>query len=127
MTYPLMTDGKTDWDKVATARGLASVFGAEYDALTSEEAAAVIIDCLYGVEDLVEYRRSIGAGNLASYARTQIARFCAVDDGSCLGRVRNGYCVPHTPIDRARDKARAAYEAEARSFGPQITLTTDAD
>lgn len=77
MTYPLLTDGKTDWAKVAAARALADTFGAEYDALDTDEAAALILDCVTdgGIEDYAEYRRNIGAGNLASYARVMRGRF----------------------------------------------------
>lgn len=58
---------------------LAGVFGDEFLERTLTEQNCLIRDCTEdgGVDDLGEYRRSIGAGNLASYARTQLARFYA--------------------------------------------------
>ena len=77
MTYPLLTNGRTDWAKVAAARALVSVFGDEYAALTGDDAEAIILDCVTGegIKDYAEYRRNIGIGNLASYANVQRGRF----------------------------------------------------
>ena len=58
---------------------LADVFGDAYLALTLTEQNCIIRDCTEdgGVDDLADYRDCIGAGNLASYARTQTSRFGA--------------------------------------------------
>lgn len=56
---------------------LARLFAAEWDALSTSDRNLIVRDCTEdgGVLDLAEYRRSIGQGNLAAYARTQRARF----------------------------------------------------
>lgn len=56
---------------------LASVFGAEWSQLTTADQALIVRDCTEegGVPDLQVYQRSIGAGNLQSYALTQRTRF----------------------------------------------------
>ena len=58
---------------------LSEAFGDDFLALTLTQQNCLIRDCTEdgGVADLGEYRRNIGAGNLASYARTQTSRFGA--------------------------------------------------
>lgn len=57
--------------------GLASVFGREWLRLTAAEQDLILRDCTEegGVSDLVAYRKAIGTGNLASYARVMAVRF----------------------------------------------------
>lgn len=56
---------------------LAANFGAEWDNLTFEEQRLIVRDCTEdgGVSDIGEYRRNIGADNLASYVACQRVRF----------------------------------------------------
>ena len=56
---------------------LAYNFGAEWDALTPVEQLCIVLDCSEdgGVNDIQQYRRNIGRGNLVSYAQTQLVRF----------------------------------------------------
>lgn len=57
--------------------GLADVFGRDWQALSNADQALIVRDCTEegGVDDLVEYRRRIGVGNLPRYAETMRARF----------------------------------------------------
>lgn len=57
--------------------GLTFTFGAEWDELPEQDRALILRDCTEegGVDDLREYRRNIGAGNLAAYARVMRVRF----------------------------------------------------
>lgn len=48
---------------------LTSVFADEWQGLSADDQHAILADC-EDVEDLGEYRRSIGANNLQSYAST---------------------------------------------------------
>lgn len=56
-------------------------FGAEWRALTTDEQVLIIRDCTEegGVEDIQQYRRRIGRGNLASYVKVQAVRFTRKD------------------------------------------------
>ena len=56
---------------------LIMVFDDEWRDLSSADRALIVRDCTEdgGVDDLAEYRRNIGAGNLASYARVMRVRF----------------------------------------------------
>ena len=67
-----------EWSRMFGA--LADTFGDAFLALTLTEQNCLIRDCTEdgGVADLADYRRSIGDGNLASYARTQTSRFQCV-------------------------------------------------
>lgn len=58
---------------------IAAVFGDDFLSLTLTEQNCLIRDCTEdgGVEDLGDYARNIGRGNLRSYARTQLVRFGA--------------------------------------------------
>lgn len=74
-TTQTVTFRSAEWQRMFDA--LASTFGDEFLALSLTEQNCLIRDCTEGggVADLAEYRRCIGIGNLASYARTQTARF----------------------------------------------------
>lgn len=56
---------------------LAITFGAEWRDLSDADKALIVRDCTDegGVQDIGEYRRNIGTGNLASYARVMRVRF----------------------------------------------------
>ncbi len=66
---------------------LASVFGAEWQALSAADQRLIMRDCLEGTESdlatiadggmtaIQEYRANIGTGNLASYAKVMRVRF----------------------------------------------------
>lgn len=56
---------------------LAIIFTSEWIALSPADRANIVRDCTNdgGVQDLAEYRRSIGPGNLQNYADCQRVRF----------------------------------------------------
>ena len=64
-------------DTAMMALPLADTFGDEWDALSEADRVLLIRDCTEdgGVQDLAEYRRNIGIGNLAAYVATQRLRF----------------------------------------------------
>ena len=76
-------DGRTQGEIDAEARidnlilELGQTFGAEWAHLSEPDRQLIVRDCTEegGVSDLAEYRRNIGAGNLASYARVMAVRF----------------------------------------------------
>jgi hypothetical protein len=64
-------------DDTALRAALESVFGREWLRLTESDKALIVRDCTEdgGVQDLAQYRRNIGTGNLEAYAKTQRVRF----------------------------------------------------
>jgi hypothetical protein len=58
---------------------LAAVFGREWLRLSEADQSLLVRDCLEegGVDDLGQYRRAIGTGNLFAYVATQRVRFGA--------------------------------------------------
>lgn len=52
-------------------------FGQEWRDLSEADKALIVRDCTEdgGVEDIQQYRRNIGRGNLLSYVKTQRVRF----------------------------------------------------
>lgn len=64
-------------DNSMLREGLSRVFGTEWFALSRDDKALIIRDCTEegGVDDLAQYRRNIGTGNLLAYAKTQRVRF----------------------------------------------------
>ena len=79
LTTQVVKFRSAEWSRMFDA--LASTFGEEFYGRTLTEQNCLIRDVTEdgGVEDLAEYRRSIGIGNLASYARTQLVRFGCTD------------------------------------------------
>jgi hypothetical protein len=70
-------------DKAAFyVKGLGIVFGDEWHALSIADRCLILRDCTEegGVDDLAEYRRNIGCGNLQAYANTQRVRFAQSGD-----------------------------------------------
>ena len=57
--------------------GLAMVFGPEWIKLSVSDQALIVRDCTEdgGVQDLAQYRRNIGTGNLKAYVACQRVRF----------------------------------------------------
>ncbi len=57
--------------------GLESVFGREWLRLSHASQELIIRDCTEegGIDDLAQYRRNIGTGNLESYAKVMHVRF----------------------------------------------------
>ncbi len=76
-TKQLVTFRSTEWSD--WFKRLADSLGDEFLALDLTQQNCLIRDCTEdgGIENLGDYRRSIGADNLASYARTQVVRFHA--------------------------------------------------
>ncbi len=62
-------------DELTTA--LRAVFQREWQDLSQADQYLILRDCTEdgGVDDFPQYRRNIGPGNLASYARTMAVRF----------------------------------------------------
>lgn len=58
---------------------LAATFGTEWRNLSASDRALIVRDCTEdgGVQDLAQYHRNIGAGNLQSYAKVMRVRFGA--------------------------------------------------
>lgn len=56
---------------------LSAVFGSEWFALSRDDKALIVRDCLEdgGVSDFRKYQRNIGTGNLQSYAKVMRVRF----------------------------------------------------
>ena len=56
---------------------LAYNFGAEWDRLSAADQALIVRDCTEdgGVDDIQQYRRNIGTGNLERYAKVMRVRF----------------------------------------------------
>jgi hypothetical protein len=56
---------------------LETVFGAEWRVLLPNEQRLIVRDCTEdgGVDDLGQYRRNIGTGNLLAYVACQKTRF----------------------------------------------------
>ena len=67
---------RTDVEQSLRA-ALAITFDMEWSMLSRADRDLIVRDCTEdgGVTDLAKYRRNIGAGNLASYAKVMRVRF----------------------------------------------------
>ncbi len=60
-------------------------FGREWLRLSAADQALILRDCTEdgGVDDVQQYRRNIGTGNLQAYANTMRVRFAKPDATTC--------------------------------------------